>query len=93
MTTPTHILAIIDFFTTAASVAKTVLADGKVNLTDLVTLAKLWAPAKAALEALSGVQADVSNIDADAIAKLATAFVNCVAAWMQVVSSGALHLA
>lgn len=79
-------LEVLELARQAGVTTAEVLADGKVGLTDLPKLAKLWSPAKAALEGVSVIQEEVKDLDAAEVTQLINSAVAVATAWMAVFS-------
>lgn len=77
-------LEVLELARQAGVTAAEVLADGKIGITDLPKLAKLWAPARAALEGISLIPDEVSDLDGAEVTQLVNASVAVATAWMAV---------
>lgn len=77
-------LEVLELARVAGVTAGEVLADGKFTLLDLPKLAKLWAPAKAALEGVNMIAEECADLDGAEVSQLVNASVAVATAWMAV---------
>jgi hypothetical protein len=85
MSDTTAIVAVLDLAKQVAVVAQSVLADGKVNVTDLIKLSSLWTPAKAALEEMKDIPAEISHIDAAGVQVVLAKLVDVISSIVAIV--------
>lgn len=77
-------LEVLEMARVAGVTASEIMADGKLGLSDLPKLAKLWAPAKAALEGVNLIASECSDLDGAEVTQLVNAAVAVATAWMAV---------